>query len=104
MEVADWLDDAGLGGWRANLDIPVGRGRSVEGDFVWVDRRVVLEASPFFTHGSREAQERDVERRRLLVAAGWRVVEAADADLESRQAFGDVIGLLQALLTDQVAS
>ena len=47
------------------------------------DAAVALEVSPFFTHGSRAAQERDAERRRLLAAQRWLTVEATDPDLVS---------------------
>lgn len=96
--VAGWLDDAGLRGWRRNLQVPTGRGGSVEVDFAWQPDNVALEVSPFFTHGSRADQERDAERRELLVVAGWRVVEATDPDLEHRRAFARIAATLATLL------
>ena len=53
--------------------------------------------SPFFTHGSREKQERDAERRRLLVANNWRIVEALDRDIATERAFARTISLLRDL-------
>jgi very-short-patch-repair endonuclease len=97
QSVAGWLDAAGLTGWRANHRVPV-RGGTLECDFVWIDDAVVLEVSPFVTHGSRATQERDAERRRLLVAAGWRVVEATDADLAGPQSFARCLDALRALV------
>jgi very-short-patch-repair endonuclease len=96
--VARWLDDDGLRGWRRNYRVPTGCG-TVEVDFGWPEHKVALEVSPFFTHGSRVNQERDAERRQLLVVAGWRVVEATDPDLEHHGAFAGVAASLAALLT-----
>lgn len=98
QKVARWLRDAGLRGWTANYRVPVGAGKIVEVDFAWPARRVALEVSPFFTHGARATQQRDVERRRLLVQRGWRIAEAADPDLESRLAFAPTVATLEALL------
>ncbi len=98
QRVARWLDTAGLGGWQMNRRVPV-RGGTLECDFVWPDRRIVLEVSPFFTHGSRATQERDTERRRLLVSAGWRVVEAGDVDLGNERDFAACAAALRSLLT-----
>jgi len=78
--------------------VPVGGGRTVEVDFAWPDAKVALEVSPFFTHGSRVAQDRDIERRRLLTAERWLTVEASDPDLESRHAFDRCITTLCDLL------
>jgi very-short-patch-repair endonuclease len=96
--VAGWLGDAGLHGWRRNHRVAVGAGRWIEVDFAWPDARVALEVSPFFTHGSRTTQERDIERRRLLVGEGWRIVEATDPDLVDRRSFASVAASLSALL------
>ena len=85
--VARWLRNAGLKGWTRNLRVRVHNNTHVEVDFGWPPLRLAREVSPFFTHGSRQKQERDAERRRLLVAAGWRVVEATDPDLANERAF-----------------
>ena len=98
--VRGWLDGAGLHGWKRNYRAPVGSGRRVEVDFGWPAAKVALEISPFFTHGSRAAQERDAQRRRLLVLAGWRVVEATDPDVESQRGFAGVVASLSSLLLD----
>jgi very-short-patch-repair endonuclease len=100
--VAGWLSEAGLRGWRRNYRAPVGGGRSVEVDFAWIGAKVALEVSPFFTHGSRSTQERDAERRMLLVVAGWQILEATDVDLESERAFATVATALVALLGDAI--
>ncbi len=98
QHVGRWLGAAGLNGWRRNYLVDIGRGRPLEVDFAWLGRKVALEVSPFFTHGSRAKQARDAERRRLLVAAGWRVIEATDADLVNERAFAVTIALLRAVL------
>lgn len=99
QQVGRWLHDAGLRGWKANFRVQVSGGRSVEVDFAWSSQKVALEVSPFFTHGARSTQERDVERRRLLVECGWRTAEAADPDLESRLAFARTVATLRTLLS-----
>lgn len=96
--VRDWLDSAGLVGWRPNVFVPVAVGAPIECDFVWADRWTILEVSPFHTHGTKAAQERDIERRRLLVEAGWAIVEAGDADLASERAFARVVQSLRTVL------
>lgn len=98
QKVARWLVAAGLRSWRANYRVTVADGDPVEVDFAWREAKVALEVSPFFTHGSRAAQDRDAVRRRLLVAEGWRIVEATDPDLESQQAFAGTVVSLQHLL------
>jgi very-short-patch-repair endonuclease len=100
QRVGRWLNAEALSGWQANYRVPVGNGEEVEADFAWVDDRVALEVSPFFTHGSRATQERDAERRRLFVAHRWRVVEATDRDLENRRAFHRTVVALRRLLED----
>ncbi|MDO8363756.1 MAG: type IV toxin-antitoxin system AbiEi family antitoxin domain-containing protein [Actinomycetota bacterium] len=102
QRVARWLNDAGLQGWQRNHRVSVDGGRTVEVDFAWPARKVALEVSPFFTHGSRSGQERDLERRRLLVVRGWRVLEATDPDLESRSAFSGCILALESVLGGRV--
>ncbi len=98
QSVARWLQACGISGWQRNLKVDVGGGVRVEVDFGWPQDKIALEVSPFFTHGSRATQERDAERRRLLVSAGWRVVEATDADLQSARSFARVVAALTALL------
>lgn len=98
QKVARWLDAAGLRDWQPNYAAQVADGETVEVDFAWPHVRVALEVSPFFTHGSRAAQERDAVRRRLLVAQDWRIVEATDPDLESRRAFARSVTCVKDLL------
>lgn len=98
QKVARWLNTAGLRDWQPNYSAKVGGGETVEVDIAWPSARVALEVSPFFTHGSRTAQERDAVRRRLLVASGWRIVEATDPDLESQRAFARSITCIKNLI------
>jgi very-short-patch-repair endonuclease len=98
QRVRGWLNDADLRGWQKNYRVPVGDRGFVEVDFGWVRHKVALEVSPFFTHGSRVTQERDAERRRLLVAQGWSIVEATDPDLEHQHAFAGCVSSLRTLL------
>jgi predicted transcriptional regulator of viral defense system len=56
-----------------NAVIP-GLRRGYEGDCVWPQHRVVAELDSRAWHGTRAAFERDRERDRALVVAGWRVV------------------------------
>lgn len=46
----------------------------MEVDFVWRDRRLVIEIDGFAFHGSRVAFERDRNRDGILAAAGFRVI------------------------------
>lgn len=103
QKVGRWLTEAGVNGWFRNYRVPVGGGRFVEVDFAWPEAKVALEVSPFFTHGSRVTQARDVERRRLLVAKDWRIAEATDQDLESRGAFTHCIASLSTLVRTEAA-
>ena len=98
QNVGRWLDAAGLVGWKRNYRVSLGDGRWIEVDFAWVEARVALEVSPFFTHGSRATQERDAERRRLLVGRRWWTIEATDADLANRHAFTRVVNALGPLV------
>ena len=98
QRVGRWLNEAGLTGWARNHNVPVGNGEVIEADFAWVPDRVVLEVSPFFTHGSRATQERDAYRRRRLVENRWRIVEATDRDLVDRASFRRTVEALRILL------
>lgn len=97
QRVARWLARAGLRGWTRNFRVNVDDGQTVEVDFGWDAISVALEVSPFFTHGSRAKQERDAQRRRLLVRRGWQVVEAVDSDVVNERTFASTIATLRAL-------
>jgi hypothetical protein len=89
FKVGGWLNSLGVPGFQSNYIVHEAGG--VEADFAWPSHRVVLEVSPFYTHGSEEKQRRDMIRRRKLLAAGWLVFEVTDADLVSIQTFATAI-------------
>jgi len=57
-----------------------------EVDFVWFDKRVIVEVDAFATHGSTFAFERDRERDRRLRALGWTVVRVTERQMDQRAA------------------
>jgi very-short-patch-repair endonuclease len=71
----------------------------IEVDIAWPRHRVCLEISPFWTHGSRRTQQRDVDRRQALVTAGWQIIEADDRHLINPRSFSPIIALLKELMT-----
>jgi hypothetical protein len=95
-KVGGWLND--LGAKRFQPNYLVAEAGGVEVDFAWRSHRVVLEVSPFYTHGAERTQERDMIRRRKLLAAGWLVFEVTDVDLVSKEAFALAIASLLELL------
>jgi hypothetical protein len=94
--VNGWLEDAKVGAFVPNYTVP---GIGIETDFAWVSQRVALEVSPFYTHGSEAKQERDMQRRQFLLAAGWIVIECTDCHLTSAAAFSPIITLLREQLS-----
>lgn len=98
FKVVRWLRDAGLKGFGTNVRISTGGRSYVEGDIVWTEQKVALEVSPFHTHGSEQQQARDIERRRLLMLRGWRVIEATDVHLVSAASFRPIVETLRSLL------
>ena len=98
QNVGGWLNTGGVKGWTANFTVRLSTGRTIEIDFAWPDQKVALEVSPFHTHGSQKTQERDAQRRRLLILLGWRIVEALDADLVDANAFEATLLTLRALI------
>lgn len=97
FKVGGWLNDLGVKGFHPNYVVREADG--IEADFAWPSHRVVLEVSPFYTHGAERTQERDMIRRRKLLAAGWLVFEVTDADLISMEAFALAITPLLDLLS-----
>ena len=96
QDVGRWLKRAGLTGWARNHKVRVGDD-DVEVDFGWPGIRAALEVSPFFTHGSKAAQKRDAERRRLLAGVHWHVIEAVDDDIAHERAFARTVAALRSL-------
>lgn len=62
-------DDYGIP--RPQCQVPIGRYRP---DFVWPDRRLVVEADSWETHGTRKAFEDDRRKTAELSAMGWTVL------------------------------
>lgn len=60
-------------------------------DLAWPQQRVAIEAMGARWHAAHSAQRADIQRERLLVAAGWRILPATAADA------GDPGPLLHAL-------
>jgi hypothetical protein len=56
-----------------NLSIDLGS-TVIEADAVWPDARLIVELDGYAFHRTAAAFERDRERDRLAVAAGWRVI------------------------------
>ena len=78
---ADVRDEAG--GWLANVD------------FLWREQRVIVEYDGE-VHASADQRKKDAQRRRQLVAEGWRVLVLTSADIPVRadQVVADVRRLL----------
>jgi very-short-patch-repair endonuclease len=99
QRVAQWLRDAALPPAKPNFTVATpGSPRGVEVDFARPGERVALEVSPFFTHGSSHTQVRDMERRRLLQEAGWRLVESTDVHLVDAHSFVPIVAGVRSLL------
>jgi hypothetical protein len=95
-KVGSWLrDQLPVGLPNFEVDTPFG---PIEVDRAWPEAKLALEISPFWTHGSRNTQERDVDRRHALRAAQWNVVEADDRHLVNRRAFRPILSLLRSEL------
>ncbi len=58
-----------------------------EADFVWRERRLIVETDGWRAHGTRHAFERDRRRDTDLVAAGWRVLRVSYKRLEREPAW-----------------
>jgi hypothetical protein len=69
----DVVDRSGLPQPATNSYVDLGT-RSIEADAVWPEARLIVELDGYSFHGTRAAFERDRERDRAAVAAGWRVI------------------------------
>ena len=72
-------------------------GGLLEVDFVWPDKRLVVETDGHAVHGTRFAFERDRRRDQRLLLEGWRVARFTWRQLADRPAEvgRTVTGLLQ---------
>jgi very-short-patch-repair endonuclease len=68
-----FLDAHALPRPEVNTDLKIA-GRWFQPDFLWRNRRLIVELDGRETHGTRAAFERDRERDRILQAHGWCVV------------------------------
>ena len=57
-----------------------------EVDFVWPDRRLVIELDSWEYHRTRAKFESDRRSDRRLIAAGWRVIRVTWRDLDDPEA------------------
>lgn len=94
---SDGAAEVFVSGWRANYRVQTSVGE-VEVDFAWSSVKVALEISPFFTHGSQEKQRRDLNRRRALTEAGWRIIEATDEHFCDQVSFLQIIAALREVM------
>ncbi|HYI79938.1 MAG TPA: DUF559 domain-containing protein [Thermoleophilaceae bacterium] len=67
--------------------------RTIQPDFTWPERRVILETDGYATHGTRKAFGDDRRRDQLLTRNGWTTLRAA-----YRQLDGDLARTLRLLL------
>jgi hypothetical protein len=81
-------------------------GSWVECDFVWRDRRVIVELDGWAAHGTATAFERDRARDRMLSAHGWRLVRITWRHLhEERDAVeSDLVRILDGQLSSSSTS
>jgi predicted transcriptional regulator of viral defense system len=82
---------AGLSAPRCNALVPTAE-RPLEVDFLWPDRRLIVEADSYAWHSGRRAFEWDRRRDQLLRAEGWTVVR-----ITWRQIARDPQGVIAAL-------
>ena len=67
------IADAGLPAPAMNCVLDLG-GAVIEADAVWHEARLIVELDGYAYHRTAAAFERDRERDRIAVAAGWRVI------------------------------
>jgi very-short-patch-repair endonuclease/predicted transcriptional regulator of viral defense system len=69
--------------------------RTIQPDFKWRERRLILETDGYATHGTRKAFAADRRRDQLLVRNGWTVLRAAYRQLDD-----ELLRTLRMLLSD----
>jgi very-short-patch-repair endonuclease len=86
---------AGLPEPEINQHVPLA-GEEIKVDFVWRDRRLIVETDGYETHGGALAFQNDRRRDQLLQSEGWRVVRFTWDDVVRRSEH--VIRVLQTTL------
>jgi very-short-patch-repair endonuclease len=97
----DFLLRHGLPMPATNAQVTAG-GRRYECDFVWHDRRVIVELDGYDYHSSRHMFHADRRRDRALKAARWETVRVTEWDLRGDEAslrsdLRSVLGLLDSV-------
>lgn len=87
------LRRAGITGFRPNLAVRLGEGRTVEIDIAFPERRLAIELDGFAFHSRPSAFRRDLRRLNALMAAGWTVRRFTWDDL-----LGDAEGFVAVVL------
>ncbi|MCI0637042.1 MAG: endonuclease domain-containing protein, partial [Actinobacteria bacterium] len=91
-------DAAALPRPRVNAWVQLGDGNGVEVDFMWPAQRLIVETDGHRVHGTRLAFERDRDRDRRLLLAGWMVVRFTWRQLVHDKE--EVVATVRALLAD----
>jgi hypothetical protein len=78
------LSRAGIHGWVANAAIRDDRGLIGVGDVVFEETRVVIELDGWAFHAAPDRLQRDRDRQKRLVSAGWTVLRFTWRDLTER--------------------
>jgi len=67
-----------------------------EVDFLWPEQRLIVETDGLAAHRTRQAMERDRQRDRRLLRAGFQTIRLTARSLEDEAALDDLRALLQA--------
>lgn len=78
------LEEAAIGGWRANQPIHDQRGLIGIGDIVFEQQMLVIEIDGFAWHSDRARFQQDRSRQNRLTNAGWRVLRFTWRDITER--------------------
>lgn len=91
----DFLGRHGLPMPATNVQVTAA-GRSYECDFVWHDRRVIVELDGYEFHSSRHMFHTDRRRDRALKAARWETIRVTEWDLRGAPAalHSDLVSIL----------
>ena len=75
---------AGMDAPKTQVRLELPGGDVAFADFVWLDRKLIVETDGHETHGTRRAFERDRRRDRRLMMLGYRVARFTWRDVEHR--------------------